>query len=248
MRKADEICLQRTQDRDEKRAERDEEFKPLDKDWTSPKAYEYDKAINYYRALGVDDLASLNEIKQAYKRLSLIFHPDKSAGMSPKEKEEHNAIFIELKNAYKTLTDQPTRRQYDRERDRDLAVQEVNGWKPKVKKAFDATELLKKLQEQQMAPGKTVDIPMKCRLEKYFWGGHKGHTRERRVKDFVGFSTEEKTFRIDIPRGAPADYAITFKCAGDHQEETQPDTLRFTLAAKPHDTVDREGDDLIVKK
>jgi len=248
MRKADEICIEKTRARDEKRGERDDEFKPVERDWTEKKSYDFDKAVNYYKALGVDELASLKEIKQAYQRLSLIFHPDKSAGMTPKEKEDHNAIFIELKNAYKTLTDQPTRRQYDRERDRDLSVQEVNGWKPKTKKAFDATELLKKLQEQQMAPGKTVDIPMKCRLEKYFWGGFKSHSRERQVKDFVGFTTEDKTFRIDIPRGAPADYAVTFKCAGDHQEETQPDTLRFTVEAKPHDTVDRQGDDLVVKK
>merc|ERR1719210_263675 len=219
MRKADEICLQRTQDRDEKRKARDDEFKPVDKDWTSPKAYEYDKAINYYRALGVDDLASLNEIKQAYKRLSLIFHPDKSAGMTPKEKEEHNYIFIELKNAYKTLTDQATRRQYDRERDRDFAVHEVNGWKPKIRKGFDATEVLKKLQEEQKNPGKTVDVPMTCRLEKFFWGGYKSHKRMRKLKDFVGFTEEEKTFRLDIPDGAPNPCIVEFKYAGDHQEE-----------------------------
>eukprot|EP00438_Fugacium_kawagutii_P016919 Skav236276 [mRNA] locus=scaffold2289:158981:160300:+ [translate_table: standard] len=56
----------------------------------------------------------------AYKKLSLVYHPDKTAGMGAEQKEEpvaqnakvYAAIFIELKNAYLTLSDNPTRRQY----------------------------------------------------------------------------------------------------------------------------------------
>ena len=133
------------------------------------------------------------------------------------EKEEYGAIFIEVKNAYKTLADRPTRRQLDRERDRDLAVQEVNGWKPKTKKAFDATELLKKMQQECKLPGKSLDVPVAVRLEKFFWGGQKGSKRERRVKDFMEFVTEQKMFSLDVARGAPDPLPIVFRDAGDHQ-------------------------------
>mmetsp|Transcript_27266 Transcript_27266/g.78301 ORF Transcript_27266/g.78301 Transcript_27266/m.78301 type:complete len:1355 (-) Transcript_27266:95-4159(-) len=248
MRKAEALCYDKTVTRDEERAKRDPEFDPRESDWNAPKAFEFDKGANYYRMLGVDDLASMQQIKEAYKKLSLIYHPDKTAGMTQKEKEEHNGIFIELKNAYKSLTDQATRRQYDRERDRDSAVMEVNGWKPKHKRGFDATEVLKKLQEEQKNPGKTIDIPMTCRLEKFVWGGHKGHTRERKLKDFVGFTVEEKTYRIDVPKGAPDPCIVEFKFGGDHQEDTRPDTLRFVMAAKKHEALDREGNDLLVRQ
>eukprot|EP00421_Protoceratium_reticulatum_P017950 CAMPEP_0168376940 /NCGR_PEP_ID=MMETSP0228-20121227/10573_1 /TAXON_ID=133427 /ORGANISM="Protoceratium reticulatum, Strain CCCM 535 (=CCMP 1889)" /LENGTH=838 /DNA_ID=CAMNT_0008389929 /DNA_START=98 /DNA_END=2610 /DNA_ORIENTATION=- len=248
MRKAEEVCNEKTIVRDAERAKRDPEFAPQDGDWTAEKSFQYDKGANYYRMLGVDDLASLQEVKQAYKKLSLIYHPDKTAGMTQKEKEEHNAIFIELKNAYKTLSDPPTRRQYDRERDRDFAVMEVNGWKPKHKRGFDATDVLKKLQDEQKNPGKTVDIQLQCRLEKFLWGGHKGHKRERRLKDFVGFTTEEKTFRLDVPPLAPEPLVLEFKHAGDHQEEARPDTLRFELRAKPHELAERQGDDLVLRR
>eukprot|EP00418_Pyrodinium_bahamense_P000219 CAMPEP_0179016220 /NCGR_PEP_ID=MMETSP0796-20121207/3201_1 /TAXON_ID=73915 /ORGANISM="Pyrodinium bahamense, Strain pbaha01" /LENGTH=1350 /DNA_ID=CAMNT_0020711891 /DNA_START=5 /DNA_END=4057 /DNA_ORIENTATION=+ len=248
MRKAEAVCYEKTVARDQERGKRDPEFKPEDGDWTAPKAFDYDKGSNYYRMLGVDDLASLQEIKQAYKKLSLIYHPDKTAGMTQKEKEEHNLIFIELKNAYKTLSDQATRRQYDRERDRDFAVLEVNGWKPKHKRGFDATEVLKKLQEEQKNPGKTIDIPIECKLEKFFWGGHKSHRRERKLKDFVGFTTEEKTFRLDVPKGASEPLVLEFKHAGDHQEDMRPDTLRFVIASKPHPALEREGNDLLVRQ
>lgn len=248
MRKAEALCYEKTETRDAERAKRDAEFDPKESDWTAEKSFQYDKGANYYKMLGVDDLASLQQIKEAYKKLSLIYHPDKTAGMTQKEKDEHNYIFIELKNAYKTLSDQATRRQYDRERDRDSAVMEVNGWKPKHKRGFDATEVLKKLQEEQKNPGKTIEVPITVRLEKFFWGGHKSHKRERRLKDFVGFTVEEKTFRLDVPKGAPDPLVLEFKHAGDHQEDTRPDTIKFIVTGKPHEALDRQGDDIVVRK
>merc|ERR1719436_1618604 len=138
--------------------------------------------------------------KKSYKKLSLVYHPDKTAGLDAEQKEEYAGIFIELKNAYLTLGDQATRRQYDRDRDRDKASYELNGWKPKVRAHFDATEMLKKLQEMQRPPGQVVDVAISAKLEKFFYGGHKRIRRQRRVKDFGGFTTEMRTYRVDIPR------------------------------------------------
>eukprot|EP00913_Durusdinium_trenchii_P012839 g12055.t1 len=155
-------------------------------------SHEFDRCINYYKVLGIDEYASQEEVKKAYKKLSLVYHPDKTAGMGADQKEEYAAIFIELKNAYLTLSDNPTRRQYDRERDRDKASFEVSGFKPKTRAHFDASEVLKKLQEMQKPPGKHIDIPMAVKLEKFFYGGHKGIRRERRdlvLRSRVGLGT-----------------------------------------------------------
>merc|ERR1719174_306906 len=116
-------------------------------------AYDYDKTINYYKVLGLDEYASLDDVKKAYKKLSLIYHPDKTAGMPQAQKDEYAGIFIELKNAYQTLGDNPTRRQYDRDRDRDKASSELNGYKRKEKASFNAEEVLRNLMEKQRPAG-----------------------------------------------------------------------------------------------
>ncbi|CAL1133287.1 unnamed protein product [Cladocopium goreaui] len=236
-----DLCWTFTCDRDERRKKTDPSFKPTDDDFGAPKAHEFDRCINYYKAtdptvptvLGIDEYATQEEVKKAYKKLSLVYHPDKTAGMGAEQKEEYAAIFIELKNAYLTLSDNPTRRQYDREKDRDKASFEINGFKPKTRAHFDASEVLKKLQEMQKPPGKHLDIAMSVKLEKFFYGGHKGIRRERRVKDFGGFNQETRIYRVDIPRGAVEPHEVTFRQGGDHHEDTRPDTLCFKMTSGP---------------
>ncbi|CAE7816956.1 STIP1 [Symbiodinium sp. CCMP2592] len=247
VRKTEDLCWTFTCDRDEKRKKTDPSFKPVDDDFSAPKAHEFDRCINYYKVLGIDEFSTLEEVKKAYKKLSLVYHPDKTSGLSTEQKEEYAAIFIELKNAYLTLGDNPTRRQYDRERDRDKASFEVNGFKPKTRAQFDASEVLKKLQEMQKPPGKHIDVPMAVKLEKFFYGGHKGIRRSRRVKDFGGLKDEIRVYRVDIPRGATEPHDVTFRSGGDHHEDTRPDTLCFKMSSKPHAVVERQGQDLLVR-
>eukprot|EP00930_Biecheleria_cincta_P038380 TRINITY_DN26372_c0_g2_i1.p1 TRINITY_DN26372_c0_g2~~TRINITY_DN26372_c0_g2_i1.p1 ORF type:complete len:1307 (-),score=263.08 TRINITY_DN26372_c0_g2_i1:342-4262(-) len=241
VRKTEDLCWTFTTARDDKRKASDPSFEPTDEDFSAPKAHEFDRAINYYKVLGIDEYAPLDEVKKSYKKLSLVYHPDKTSGLSEDQKEEYAAIFIELKNAYLTLGDNPTRRQYDRERDRDKASFEVNGFKPKVRPHFDASEVLKKLQEMQRPPGKQVDIPVATKLEKFCYGGHKGIKRQKKVKDFGGFKHEMRIYRCDIPKGAKEPHEVTFRQGGDHHEDTRADTLTFKITSKPHPIVERKG-------
>ena len=61
---------------------------------------------NYYDILGVSNNASHDEIKKAYRRLSLIHHPDKN-GNTEDDK------FKELNEAYSILSDINIKKQYD---------------------------------------------------------------------------------------------------------------------------------------
>ncbi|TSC64372.1 MAG: molecular chaperone DnaJ [Parcubacteria group bacterium Gr01-1014_106] len=61
---------------------------------------------DYYELLGVSKSASPDEIKRAYRKLALQYHPDKPTGNEEK--------FKEINEAYQALSDPEQRTQYDR--------------------------------------------------------------------------------------------------------------------------------------
>jgi len=63
---------------------------------------------DYYQILGVSRNASQEEIKRAYRRLAMKYHPDKNPG--DKEAEEK---FKEISEAYQVLSDPERRKIYD---------------------------------------------------------------------------------------------------------------------------------------
>src|ERR1700683_2767178 len=64
---------------------------------------------DYYDVLGVTRGAGDEEVKKAYRRLAIQFHPDRNPG--DKQAEEK---FKELSEAYQVLSDPDKRSQYDR--------------------------------------------------------------------------------------------------------------------------------------
>ena len=65
---------------------------------------------DYYQILGVSSEASAQDIKKAFRRLALRYHPDRNPD-TPKQAEEK---FKEINEAYQVLSDEQKRRQYDR--------------------------------------------------------------------------------------------------------------------------------------
>ncbi len=68
---------------------------------------------DYYEVLGVSKSASADEIKSAYRKLALKWHPDRWVNGSDAEKKKAEENFKEAAEAYSILSDPDKRAKYD---------------------------------------------------------------------------------------------------------------------------------------
>ena len=66
-------------------------------------------AKDYYRILGIAKNASGEQIKKAYRKLAMQYHPDRNPG----KEEWANKKFKEINEAFSVLGDPGKRKQYD---------------------------------------------------------------------------------------------------------------------------------------
>ncbi|PBC30180.1 dnaJ homolog subfamily B member 3 isoform X3 [Apis florea] len=86
--------------------------------------------VDYYKVLEVQRTATSGDIKKAYRKLALRWHPDKN----PENLEEANKRFKEISEAYEVLSDEKKRRVYDQYGKEGL---QMPGGKRRHKEDFD---------------------------------------------------------------------------------------------------------------
>jgi molecular chaperone DnaJ len=69
---------------------------------------DFDPNVDYYKALGVPEKATGDEIKKQYRKLAKQYHPDTTGGDKAKESR-----FKEISNAYDVLGDAKKKKLYD---------------------------------------------------------------------------------------------------------------------------------------
>jgi len=71
------------------------------------------KRKNYYKILGVEKEATDKEIKKAFRKKAMLWHPDKFASATEEEKKAAEEKFKEIGEAYEVLKDETMRKRYD---------------------------------------------------------------------------------------------------------------------------------------
>ena len=71
------------------------------------------KKTDYYETLGVSRNASEDEIKKAYRKLAMKYHPDKHHAAESKSAAAAEEKFKELSEAYEVLSDPKKKNMYD---------------------------------------------------------------------------------------------------------------------------------------
>ncbi|KAI0721708.1 hypothetical protein C8T65DRAFT_630959 [Cerioporus squamosus] len=96
--------------------------------------------VDLYEVLGVKPDANLDDMKKAYRKLALKYHPDKHAGADDSAKADASLKFQQLGFAYAVLSDEKRRSRYDLTGKTDEGLDfgpGVGGWETYFEELFD---------------------------------------------------------------------------------------------------------------
>jgi curved DNA-binding protein len=218
---------------------------------------------DYYKILGVEKTASQDEIKKAYRKLAIKYHPDKTKGDKKSEDK-----FKEVAEAYEVLSDPEKRKKYDQLGSNWKQYEQAGG-------GFDWSKY-----SNSGAGGSRVEFEGDFNdfmggggfsdfFKSFFGGGGfasggreygRGGGYNYKQPDvqaeaeitleeaFHGtsriFDLDGRKIRVKIKPGAAEGQTLRIKNAGSN-DQTQPDIL-LQVKVKPHPKFERRGNDLYV--
>ena len=201
---------------------------------------------DYYEILGVNRGATPEEIKKAYRKLAVQYHPDKNPGDKAAEEK-----FKEASNAYSVLSDPEKRRMYDTRghagvhdmgfegyRNTDDVFRHINlddifgrggfgGFGDAFGDAFG--------QRRTTAPPRGRDIRMNVSIP--FEDTVLGSKKEVNVQG--------KRLTLTIPPGIQDGKTLRIQGHGESLGSGISGDLLVTISVQPHPTLTREGADLL---
>jgi len=229
-------------------------------------------AEDYYSILGVEKSASADEIKRAYRKLALKYHPDKNPGKESEEK------FKNISEAYAVLSDSEKRKQYDNFGSQAFSQQFSQ---EDIFRNFDLNEILREFgfgdigggggrrtytfrtgrpggdtfsqffgggagPYQQSAPpqrGQDLEYQLTITFEEAYSGSEKNISLRK------GESGATENIRFSVPKGISSGKKLRLSRKGmPGINGGPPGDIYISITIAPHGIFTRSGDDLSVGK
>src|SRR3989338_6252495 len=220
---------------------------------------------DYYKTLGVDKKATKEDIKKAFKKMALKYHPDRAPEEKKKEYEEH---FKELNEAASILADDKKRQQYDQYGSAAFSGAGTGGGSGY--EGFDYSDVMSHFRSGSF--GNFDDI-----FDQVFGGGGGKRTRARRGSDLLyeteisldevyrgakktvnlnklercskcdgeGLIRKKKELEISIPAGVEEEMRLRVPGEGEIGDHNGPaGDLYVQIQIQEHDIFKRDGQDL----
>ncbi|OGG24212.1 hypothetical protein A3A79_03420 [Candidatus Gottesmanbacteria bacterium RIFCSPLOWO2_01_FULL_43_11b] len=199
---------------------------------------------DYYEILGVSKSSSLDEIKKAYRKLALEWHPDRN------KKPEANEKFKEINEAYAVLSNPNKKQQYDQFGHAPFAPGGGGyGGRPQ-QGPFTYTYYTDGGQEGGFPFGSDFIDPFEI-FEQFFGGGfgRSAGSRSRREAyqitiDFMD-AMKGVTKEVHLPNGRKT---IKIPAGVDTGSRIRFDDFDLVIEVRPDRRFRREGDDLIIEQ
>lgn len=139
---------------------------------------------DYYQILGVDKNASEEEIKSAYRKLAMKWHPDRWVNEPDDKKKEAEEKFKEIAEAYETLSDPDKKARYDNPTSEGFGgfggFEE--GFNPFTGRGFDPFGMFRNRQKQRVVVvGDDINITIDVSIYDAYNGGKKNVTYVKKV-------------------------------------------------------------------
>ncbi|XP_042496559.1 dnaJ homolog subfamily B member 4-like [Macadamia integrifolia] len=233
--------------------------------------------VDYYNILKVNRNATDEDLKKAYKRLAMKWHPDKNPDVKKREAE---AKFKQISEAYDVLSDPQKRQIYDaygeealkdnilpptsggatnfrfHPRDAEDIFAEFfgssDGFGGGLGRTFGETFNRYSRADSAGQPNRKippVEKNLAFSLEELYSGSKRKMKISRTVVDAYGKpTTVEEILIIDIKPGWKKGTKITFPEKGNQDPGTIAGDLIFLVDEKPHAVYTRDGNDLLVNQ
>jgi len=201
---------------------------------------------DYYQILGVEKNATDAEIKKAYRKLSLKYHPDKSGGNDEK--------FKEINDAYQHIKDATSREQTKEKHQFERHQQRSQSFHFNMKHGgFDPFKIF--MNNPHMSggfpmPGMfnfNIDIikNLQITFEDSYNGTKKPITIKRIIIDKEQQREENETIYISIPQGIDTGEVIVINGIGNNFNG-QIGSLKVKITVQKHPVYTRNGMDIVM--